>query len=76
MVNLPMTSVMELRGHRMAIAAVLPFSEKLAPQCFGTFSTASTRTGHLFGQTPVQGARSTFRSYTDFPEVSFAASTN
>ena len=76
MVNLPMTSVMELRGHRMAIAAVLPFSEKLAPQRFGTFSTASTRTGHLFGQNPCPRARSTFRSYTDFPEVSFAASTN
>ena len=28
---------MELRGHRMTIAACFAFSEKLAPQCFGDF---------------------------------------
>jgi hypothetical protein len=41
MVNLPITSVMELRGHRMAIAACFAFQREISSSVLRDFSTAS-----------------------------------
>jgi hypothetical protein len=37
MMNLPMTSVMELRGHRMAIAACFAFQREIGSSVLGDF---------------------------------------
>ena len=37
MVNLPMTSVMELRGHRMAIAACFAFQREISSSVLWDF---------------------------------------
>jgi hypothetical protein len=53
MVNLPMTSVMELRGHRMAIAACFAFQREISSSVLRDFfdSIDPLRTSALLPQT-------------------------
>src|SRR5664279_6648986 len=64
MVNLPMTSVMELRDHRMAIAASFAFPREISSSVFRDFFDSIGQVGShgTFGRCPlVSRERTSFR---------------